>query len=40
MQKKETVISASGTPEYMAPEAIINKPHNFSVDYFALGIIL
>ena len=39
-KKEETVISASGTPGYMAPEAIINKPHNFSVDYFALGIIL
>ncbi len=39
-KKEETVISASGTPGYMAPEAIINKPHNFSVDYFALGVIL
>ena len=34
------VVSASGTPGYMAPEAIINKPHNFSVDYFALGVII
>ena len=24
----------------MAPEAIINQPHNFSVDYFALSVIL
>ena len=38
--KKEGVISASGTPGYMAPEAIINKPHDFCVDYFALGVIV
>ena len=34
------VVSASGTPGYMAPEAIINKPHDFCVDYFALGVIV
>ena len=34
------VVSASGTPGYMAPEAIINKPHDFAVDYFALGVIV
>ena len=34
------VTSASGTPGYMAPEAIINKPHDFAVDYFALGVIV
>ena len=39
-KKGETVISASGTPGYMAPETIINQPHNFSVDYFALGVML
>ena len=39
-KKEETVISATGTPGYMAPEAIINQPHNFSVDYYALGVIL
>ena len=34
------VVSASGTPGYMAPEAITNKPHDFAVDYFALGVIV
>ena len=34
------VVSASGTPGYMAPEAIINKPQEFAVDYFALGVIV
>ena len=39
-KKGETIVSASGTPGYMAPETIINKPHNFSADYYALGIII
>ena len=34
------VRSASGTPGYMAPEAITNKRQEFSVDYFALGVII
>ena len=38
--QKDGVVSASGTPGYMAPEAIINKPHDFCVDYFALGVIV
>ena len=29
----------SGTPGYMAPEAINGKSHSFSVDYFAIGVI-
>ena len=31
---------ASGTPSYMAPEIIMRKGHSFSVDTYALGIIL
>ena len=34
------VRSASGTPGYMSPEAISNKPHDFCSDYFALGVIV
>ena len=37
---KDRVVCASRTPGYMAPEAIINKPHDFCVDYFALGVII
>ena len=38
--KGTEIVSASGTPGYMAPEAIINKPQDFTVDYFALGVII
>ena len=30
----------SGTPGYMAPEVLFNKDHDYSVDYFSLGVIL
>jgi serine/threonine protein kinase len=29
-----------GTPDYVAPEIILSRPHSFSVDYWSLGIIL
>ena len=29
----------SGTPGYMAPEVLFNKNHDYSVDFFALGVI-
>ena len=35
----EGVIDSSGTPGYMAPEALMKKPQNFSVDFFALGVL-
>ena len=30
----------SGTPGYMAPEVLFNKEHNYSVDFFSLGVCL
>jgi serine/threonine protein kinase len=29
-----------GTPDYIAPEIILNHPHSFSVDYWSLGILI
>jgi serine/threonine protein kinase len=29
-----------GTPDYVAPEIILNQPHSFSVDYWSLGAML
>lgn len=30
----------SGTPGYMAPEVVCQQPHSFTVDYFAVGVLL
>lgn len=32
-------VDTSGTPGYMAPEVIMNKEHNLTSDYFALGVM-
>lgn len=32
--------NTSGTPGYMAPEVLCHKNHSFSVDFYALGIIV
>ena len=37
--KGNSLINSSGTPSYMAPEVMLRKNHEFSVDFFALGII-
>jgi serine/threonine protein kinase len=39
-QLDEDIIDTSGTPSYMAPEALLKKPHSFVVDFFSLGVLL
>jgi serine/threonine protein kinase len=29
-----------GTPDYLAPEVILNEGHDFGVDYWALGVLI
>jgi len=29
----------SGTPGYMAPEVMVRRPHSYTADYYALGVI-
>ena len=38
--RAENSENTSGTPGYMAPEVLCHQNHSFSVDYYALGIIL
>lgn len=32
--------SCVGTPDYIAPEVILNQPHSFAVDWWSLGIMI
>jgi serine/threonine protein kinase len=34
------VIDTSGTPGYMAPEAMCKLPHSFASDFFSIGIVV
>jgi len=36
----EKTFTTCGSPEYMAPEMLLGKGHNWSVDHWALGVVL
>lgn len=38
--QQTTATDLAGTPEYMAPEQIYQRPHDHAVDYWGLGITL
>lgn len=38
--KPENSEDTSGTPGYMAPEVLCRRNHSYSVDYYALGVIM
>ncbi|EGR29134.1 protein kinase a catalytic subunit, putative [Ichthyophthirius multifiliis] len=39
MNAQDKTYSFAGTPEYLAPEVILNKGHGKSVDLWAIGVL-
>ena len=39
IQKGKNIYDKSGTPGYISPEVLSNKPQTFSSDYFSVGVI-
>ena len=39
IKKGRAILSKSGTPSYISPEVLLNKPQKFSSDFFSVGVI-
>ena len=39
IKKGREILSKSGTPSYMSPEVLLNKPQKFYSDFFSVGVI-
>ena len=39
LAREDNQQDTSGTPGYMAPEVMVRRPHSFTADFFALGVI-
>ena len=39
IRNRQSILGKSGTPGYLSPEVLLNKPQNFSSDFFSLGVI-
>ena len=39
IKKGRAILGKSGTPSYISPEVLLNKPQHFSSDFFSVGVI-
>ena len=39
IKKGRAILGKSGTPSYISPEILLNKPQHFSSDFFSVGVI-